>query len=193
MKHEDDPLFDWLSRWPLERVPLADTWASVHTRFGFASQVACELETGLLMLVSQFQQVRESRLTFEDLLKYLETNGVLTLGRLVHLLDRLHKLPSETRETLDLGIRRRNFLIHHFYRHRAELFHSPDGCKKLEEELLAIQYDLSEAIEQLKIWADTVIGTRSNDEIRDDIREDIAKWRREQEAMLKAISGKNAI
>lgn len=189
MKKDADPL-DWLSKWPLDQVPLVEAWTAVHTRFGFAAEVASELETGLLMLVSQCQQINERRLSFEDLLEYLEANGALTLGRLVQLLADACALPTELRESLALAQKRRNFLVHHFYRQRAELFHMPEGCKQLEEELLSIQYDLHDAAEQLKKWADTIFGARCHDDILDDIRRNVRQWRSEQDAMLRAILGK---
>ncbi|HRQ65583.1 MAG TPA: hypothetical protein PKZ76_12110 [Xanthomonadaceae bacterium] len=159
----------------------------MHTRFGFAAQVGSELETGLVMLVSQSQQLKELRLTFHDLLEHLEANGELTLGRLVMRLDRLHELPMDLKDALLTATRRRNFLIHHFYRHRADRFHTPQGCEQLKDELVCLQDDLSAAVELLKYWMDDVFGARSVDDIRDDIRRDLQKWRSEQSSMLKAI------
>lgn len=177
----------WLSKWPHDEISLVEAWSAVHTRFGFAAQAATELETGLLMLVSQSQQLKELRLTFDDLLEYLDTNGELTLGRLVMRLDGLYKLPIDLKDALLLAKRRRNFLIHHFYRHRADRFQTPQGCEQLKDELVCIQDDLSAAADLLKGWMDGVFGVRSDDDVWDDIRRDPQKWRSEQRAMLKAM------
>jgi hypothetical protein len=75
MNDGHDPRFGWLSRWSHDRISLVDAYSAVHTRFGFAAQAASELETALVMLVSQVQQVRESRLTHDDFLEYATTRA----------------------------------------------------------------------------------------------------------------------
>src|SRR5574340_1131396 len=186
MQGDTDPRFSWLSRWPHDQVSVAGAWASVHTRFGFAAQAGGELETALVMIVSQSQQIIEQHLSFEDLLEYLEANGTLTLGKLVVLFSQIHEVSDELRDVLEIAVKKRNYLIHHFYRNRAELFYSPEGCKQLEDELISIQNDLSAATEQLGYWMDS-FGARSDGEIWDEIRGNVEKMALEQDAMLKAI------
>jgi len=180
---------EWLGRWPAN-VDLVDAWAKVHTRFGFAAQSGNELETALVMLISQMEQATHRRPSFDHLLEFLEKNGSLTLGRLVDIFERYFRPPRELLLDLREAAKARNYLIHHFYRSRAELFHSPEGCRKLENELVSIQYDVDGAIEQLEYWRDHTLGARSYDDILDEIYADVKKWRREDAAMRKAMLGK---
>ena len=181
----------WVVEWPTD-VDIAEAFSEVHARFGFAAECGNELETALVMLISQLEQAVHRRLSFDDLLHFLEKNGSLTLGKLVDIFVRYFRPPRDLAAELRNAAKARNYLIHHFYRQRAEQFHSPDGCKKLQEELVSIQYEIAGATEQLEYWRDATFGARSYDEALDDIYADVRKWRREEAAMLKAMLGRRA-
>lgn len=181
----------WLSEWPLDEISLKDAWCSVHLRFGFAAEKGNELETALIMLVSQAQQIEEKKLSFDDLIEMLDKNGGLTLGRLISLFENIYSIPSDSElsQELDKAKRSRNYLIHHFYRHNSDKFKTPNGCKELVNELSTLQDNIEVAREYLENWRDSNFGSRPLDEILDSIRKNPDRWLKENEAMLRAIVG----
>ena len=189
MSEKYDPA-EWIANWPHDKISIADAWGKVHTRFGYAAQEGSKLETALVMLISQTQQILQRQATFDDLLAYLEENGSLTLGKLARIFEGFFQPSDELKEALLLSVKKRNYLVHHFYRHRASLFDSPEGCEKMQEELVLIQYDLSTAYELLENWRDQRFGVIPEEDRWNRINADVEKWRGEQDAMLKAILGK---
>jgi len=182
------------AKWPLDKLTLVEAWSAVHTRFGFAAREGTDLETGLVMIISQTQCDLGSSLSFESLLQQLEANGSLSLGRLVTQFGQLHQVPDNLKGALGVAVSRRNYLIHHFYRRRASAFHTPEGCEQMQAELVEIQDSLAEAIELLKEWKKATFGGLDGDDLWDEINRDFEKWKQEEEAMQKAILGvKNAI
>ncbi|MBC8453896.1 hypothetical protein H8D64_02465 [PVC group bacterium] len=184
-----DPL-TWLVEWPHDKISIADAWTAVHSRFGFAARQGNQLETGLVMLISQTQQIKDRQLTFDDLLSFLEKNGCLSLGQLVKIFSDLFTVPKDLKDALDTAVLRRNYLMHHLYRHRASLFETPDGCEKLKSEIVSIQDDMSTALEYLKDWKDATFGSTSDEDAWDKINENVEQWKHEQGQMLNAILGK---
>lgn len=188
----------WVGKWPHEKKTIWDVHSKVHARFGLAVQACTKIETGLVMLVAQIKQLREyfereqSTLEFKSLLTELSKAGALTMGRLIWLFRQLYGVPKDhpvIRE-LERAKKSRNYLIHHFYRHRGDHFESPEGCERLIEELVSIYDDFHTALEHLEEWHNRSFGYTSLDDILDEINEDVEKWRFEQEQMLKAILGK---
>ena len=201
----------WVGKWPHEKQSIWETHSKVHTRFGIAVQACTKLETGLVMLVAQrkqldnelalllaqMKQLKEHfkklkiTLEFNSLLTELSKAGVLTLGRLIGLFQKLYHIPKDDPviQELERAKESRNYLIHHFYRHRADHFESPEGCKKLVKELVSISDDFFTALEILEDWQNRNLGYKPLDDKLDEINEDVAKWRCEQEQMLNAILG----
>jgi hypothetical protein len=183
----------WFSTWPHKEKPVWDVWSKVHTRFGLAAQKGTELETGLVMLVAQMEQALEREPQLETLLAGLAKSGVLPLGLLISTFGQLYTVPNDdtVMQELERAKKARNYLIHHFYRDRAELFTSPEGCEKLVEILVSIYDDLDAALQQLEDWRDGHLGYTPHEEVWDRINEDVAKWRNENQQMLDACLGKN--
>lgn len=181
----------WIYNWPHNKITVVDAWSKVHARFGIAAQKGNELETGLVMLISQAQQHSEKRLHFDDLLEYLEKNGNLTLGRLVQIFSSHFQLSDNLSHSLKRAVKRRNYLVHHFFRHKADQFYeTPEECSNLEDELFSIQNVFDDAIGLLREWQNIEFGSITDEDIWDKTNEDAAKWRQEQDAMLKAILNK---
>ena len=175
----------WSSEWPHERVSLWDAWSKVYERFGVAAERCNDLETGMIMLVAQKDREHPE---IESLLSALSKSGDLPLGRLIVMFSTLYGIAKQDHlfKELERARKSRNYLIHHFYRDRGELFRSPEGCARLAEILVSIHDDLDVAVQRLEEWC----GPRTREEIHDQINEDVAKWRRENQQMLDAILGK---
>ncbi|NJD54994.1 MAG: hypothetical protein FIA94_01160 [Nitrospirae bacterium] len=186
-----DPL-SWLSKWPRDKA-LWDVWREVHARFGLAAQRGTELETGLVMMISQMEQALQRNLKLEILLSAIEKNGALPLGPLISLFRRLYQVPEDDvlTEELEKAKKGRNYLVHHFYRDQADLFTTSEGCQKLAEILVGINDDLDAAIQYLENWRDNHLGYTPPEDVWDRINEDVARWKLENQLMLDSFLGKN--
>jgi hypothetical protein len=180
---ENSPL---IKPWPT----ITDDWMEVHSRFGIAAQAGCELETGLLMLLSQAQQIRGRAFGIDQLIVKLETNGELSMGRLVSALNEENPLPKELLDSLQAATKKRNFLIHHFYRHHAAGFSTSDGCRALADKLVGIYDEFEQVTGKLKTWSDATLGTVPPDVIRDHASEELDSWKSTQQKLYQAILGK---
>lgn len=180
----------WLSNWP-RHTPIWDAHREVHCRFGVAAQMCSEIETGLAMLVAQMQVAVKRQPEFAALLSEL-TNAALPLGPLIDLFCKLcgETVDDDLAQALEEVRKARNYLIHHFYRDRADLLTSPEGCKRLEEILVSIHDDLYDGNQALKDWHDNNLGYAVSEDIWDRINEDVARWRIENQHMLNALLGK---
>jgi hypothetical protein len=183
----------WALKWPHKETPHWEAWREVYARFGIAAQRGCDLETGLVMLISQMEQILKQKLQLEGLLAALEKNGMLPLGPLITLFCKLYPVPEGDDLVAELGKAKksRNYLIHHFYRDRAALFTTPEGCEKAIEILVSIHDDMDVAVQYLEDWRDEHLGYRPPEEIWESINQDITKWQNEQRLMLDAFLGKN--
>jgi hypothetical protein len=183
----------WFSKWPHDEKPLWDTYSRVHTRFGLAAQSCSELETGLVMLVAQLERALKRTPQLQSLLSALARKGVLPLSPLISIFGRLYGVPEDDplMEELETARKARNYLIHHFYRDRAQLFETPEGCDQLVEILVSIRDDIDAALQGLKHWGDEHLVYTPPEDTWDRINEDVAKWRDETQQMLDAMLGKN--
>lgn len=183
----------WISRWPHDKIPLWETWREVHARFGLAASKGTELETALTMLISQMEQMLTQKLQLEDLLSELRDKGMLPLGALNKLFLKIYRVPENDELAIHLTTARksRNYLIHHFYRDRADLFTTPEGCERAADILVSIYEDLVVAVESLEHWRDAHFGYRPPEETWDHINQDVTKWKDEQKLMLDAFLGIN--
>jgi hypothetical protein len=192
MTEPHDPT-GWFLKWPHNEKPVWEAWEKVHARFGIAAQRGCEIETGLIMLISQMEQALQQKLQLEGLLESLRKNGMLPLGPLIELFCKIYWVTDSDDLVVELRKAKssRNYLIHHFYRDRADLFTTPEGCEKAVEILVSIYDDMDVAIQHLEDWRDKHFGYRPPEERWDEINEDVVKWRDEQQKMLNAFLGKN--
>ena len=112
------------------------------------------------------------------------------MGRLIKTFCSLYGVPSQDplREELERASQARNYLIHHFYRDRADLFRNPEGCDRLVEMLVSIYDDLDAALQYLEQWRERWFGPQPPEAIWEQINEDVAQWQRENQQMLDAIS-----
>ncbi len=68
-------------------------------------------------------------------LSFFDDNNKKTMGQLVRALYSRLEESDEFRERLEEGLRRRNFVVHHFFRERAELFLEERGRVLMLSEL----------------------------------------------------------
>lgn len=179
----------WMLEWPHEQISVWDAWSKVYERFGVAAERSNDLETGLIMLVAQKEQEDPE---IESLLSALSKRSEFSLGRLISLFCKLYGVSKRDPlcQELEQARKSRNYLIHHFYRDRAELFKSPEGCTRLVEILVSIHDGLDAAVERLEEWRDRRVGYRVREANRDQVIEDAEEWRREEKQMLDAILGR---
>jgi len=181
----------WVSKWP-KHIPIWDAHRPVHCRFGVAAQKCSEIETGLAMLVGQMQQAVKRQPEFTALLSEL-TKAALPLGSLIDLFCRLYRVQADddVAQELENARKARNYLVHHFYRDRADLFTTPEGCKRLEDILISIYDELDAALQSLEDWRIKHVGYTPPEDTWDRINEDVARWESENQQMLDALLGKS--
>ena len=180
----------WLSEWSDRDQPVLEAWREVHVRFGLAAQKSTEIESGLAMLIAQLRQELSKRPEFGVLLAGLK-DCAIPLGSLISLFCRLYQIRDEDDIARELWSAKKaqNYLIHHFYRDRADLFTTPGGCKKLVEILVGIYDDLDAALTQLEAWRDAHLGYAPPEDLWGRISDDVARWKSENHQMLDALLG----
>jgi hypothetical protein len=80
-------------------------------------------------------------------------NQKKTMGRLIGDLRLQTELPESAETIISDALGKRNFLIHHYFRERAEDFMSPAGCRKMIAELEEIKEELEGAFHMASMFA----------------------------------------
>lgn len=199
MTDDNDVIHDpsaWLKKWP-DKGPgkgpsILAAWTKVHARFGLVAQQACELETGLRVLIAQSRQWKKRSAELAVLLKELHDCSD-PLGLLIKEFKTTFSCAddSDLGKELNLALRNRNYLIHHFYRDQGSKFTTPEGCEELHEMLMKFYDDFDAALSRLNHFCDERLGCHSQDEILDEINQDVAKWKIEHQQKLDAMLGKH--
>lgn len=160
MANEIEGSLSWFMAWPHNEITVMDKHKEVHFRYGLAAQKAAELETGIVLLLVDLDIKSQGEYRFEDSLDLIShySQNVRMLGRLIGALKEKTNLSEEFAEQLEAALCNRNYLIHHFYRERAELFKSPSGCDGLIEELVHIKDHIEIAVDSLHAVTIDLVG-----------------------------------
>ena len=115
---------------------------TVYAQFGLALYLAQVLEHGLanaLMFAELLPRRAGKPVPRKDweaeFDEFMDQQFEQTLGRLVRGLRSATSVPADLEGLLTDALNTRNFLTHHFFRERAELFMSSDGREKMIQEL----------------------------------------------------------
>jgi hypothetical protein len=129
---------------------------TVYAHFGLALYLAQVLEHGLAnALMSAELLPRRAGKPFPrkqweaELDLFMNEQFDKPLGRLVNGLRKVTSVPTDLETLLTTALKTRNFLAHHFFRERAELFMSRGGREKMIEELESAQRLFEAADEKL--------------------------------------------
>ena len=128
----------------------------VYAKFGLAVYLAQVLEHGLANALVSAELI--PRRAFKSVPKEqweIEFSALLdlqfqqTLGRLIHSLKKATTVPVDLEILLTEALEKRNFLTHHFFRERAEVFMSHEGREQMIAELQSAQKLFEHADERL--------------------------------------------
>lgn len=129
---------------------------TVYAHFGLALYLAQVLEHGLAnaLMCTELLPRRAGkpvpRKEWEaEFDMFMDQQFEQTLGRLIRGLKNATSVPTELEELLTDALKTRNFLTHHFFRERAEVYMSRDGREKMIHELERAQRLFEAADEKL--------------------------------------------
>jgi hypothetical protein len=173
------PMTHWLDNWK----DADQMWAKrsqVYNRFGIAAHTASEIEGKLVIILSAVYHKEKTFLAIEDYYRLFAEHSRKTLGQLVKLFRERASLPEYFDETVTEALDRRNYLIHRFFRDKADDFKSPNGCDALVTQLVTINDSLDAADQYLGDLLDSWLRSRGIDPeevpyIEDKYRNDLAK------------------
>ena len=128
-------------------------YKSVYAEFGLAIYLAQCLEHGLVNALIYIDLIPNRSRAAESLEEwgalfdsYISDRFSLTLGRLIGELKKITDVEQGLSDRLKAALSSRNFLAHHFFRERAELFLSEAGRNSMLEELAEAQ-ELFQSVE----------------------------------------------
>ncbi len=129
---------------------------TVYAQFGLALYLAQVLEHGLAnaLMCAELLPRRAGkpvpRKEWEaEFDAFMDQQFEQTLGRLIRGLSSVTTVPNDLEGLLTEALKKRNFLTHHFFRERAELFMSRHGREKMIQELERAQKIFDAADERL--------------------------------------------
>ncbi|QJY34701.1 hypothetical protein HND92_18095 [Diaphorobacter sp. JS3050] len=134
----------------------AEQVKEIYARFGLAIYQAQCLEHGLvnalvmLDLIPNERHKVKSRAQWEGLVDYfMDSKFELTLGKLIKSLSAVAAVPDNLAQDLASALKLRNYLAHHYFRERSEMFVSATGRRKMFDELIEWCDQLSKADDEL--------------------------------------------
>jgi hypothetical protein len=110
----------------------------VYACFGFAAYSAQCLEMSLGNYFMVYQRVSDITLTVDELLAMEATRQKQTLGLLLKDFRKYVDLDASYDDVLVQALKKRNFLMHHFFRERAVHFMADAGRSQMIDELTEI-------------------------------------------------------
>lgn len=119
---------------------------AVFACFGSAAQHSYFFEAALGEFLLVYNKILKTSLTLQDL-EIIETKiQKKTMGALLSEFRKYVKIHDNTIEQyLDNALKKRNFLIHHFFRQRQKKFHTEKGRMAMLKELVGIEKELEQA------------------------------------------------
>lgn len=114
--------------------------------FGLAVYLAQCLEHGIVnallltdLVPHQGKTVRSAEEWSSKVDAFLDQKFEHTLGRMIRELQNVTSVPAELETLLSEALRKRNWLVHHYFRERAEHFVSASGRDRMIGELEEVQ------------------------------------------------------
>ena len=118
----------------------------VYAQFGLAVYLAQVLEHAIVnamvyldLIPSKARKVPDAAAWAKIFDEFMEGRFKETLGRLIRMLNALITIPLDLNELLADSLRRRNWLMHAYFRERAEMFMTELGRDSMLSELQDIQ------------------------------------------------------
>lgn len=119
---------------------------AIFALYGSAAQHGQLLEQALGELILSLNRLSGSTLSPADLRSQEEKIQKKTIGQLLRDFDKhIRRIDAPVRESLQVALGKRNFLIHHYFLERNDGFKRCSGRMKMMRELLGIEKTLESA------------------------------------------------
>ena len=116
----------------IPKLEMTPTLETMYAHYGIASHFAHNIEKRLVLLLLGPEWVKHKPLTSDKIEKIYETLNKDTLGGLVKRFNQCGVKHSELRERLKYVLKKRNYLIHHFFGSRDLKIYE----QKIQEEMI---------------------------------------------------------
>jgi hypothetical protein len=128
----------------------------VYAHFGLAIYLAQVLEHGLAvaflyldLMPASIGKIRSREEWMSRMDAFMDRHFETTLGKMIRNLAVVTSVPSDLEQLLKLALEKRNWLVHDYFRERAEAFMSESGRERMLHELVEAQELFSAADERL--------------------------------------------
>lgn len=124
----------------------------VYAHFGLAMYMAQVLEHGIVnaFIFLELLPKTKGKWSPDEFESYLDSEFDKTLGRLIGKLRKLTSIDNNLESLLDLALKKRNWLVHHYFRERAAELLSTSGRNSMILELLQSRDLFKETDEKLE-------------------------------------------
>lgn len=148
---------------------------AVFACFGSAAQHSYFFEAALGEFLLVYNKILKKSLTLQDL-ETIETKiQKKTMGALLSEFRKYVKIHDSTIEQyLDNALKKRNFLIPHFFRQRQKKFHTEKGRMEMLKELVGIEKELEQATDLtngMRVALSKAVSIEKNKNIKTDERD----------------------
>ena len=128
-----------------------DLTRDTYAHFGlaiFQAQIF-EIEIVTSMVIAMFP--KKDLIGRKNISAFMDQRSTYTLGRLLRDLKKYASVPDELEQTLEEALKKRNWLVHNYFKDRAEEFMSSAGCNLMISELEGAQQLFVDATHTLNI------------------------------------------
>ena len=112
-----------------------DLVRDTYAYFGLAIYTAQVLEHEIVNAMVIARMPDRGHVTRQDIDAFMDRQFEHTLGQLVLELNKYVAVPDELERILSEALSKRNWLVHDYFRERAEEFLTDDGCHRMISEL----------------------------------------------------------
>lgn len=124
----------------------------VYAHYGLAMYLSQVLEHGRVnalifidFVPSNMHKFRHRSIWEKHLDEFSSQHFKTTLGKMINNLKKHITIEADFEEILSKALEVRNYLAHHYFRDRSEIFMTDSGCNKMIKELQEFQKDLQNA------------------------------------------------
>jgi len=110
-------------------------YQTMFGNYGLTALAATSFEKTVMLLLIAVSRISELNVPPSELYKAMDEVNHLTLGRLITELKKRLNVTDSTASELESALKRRNYLIHHFFFAHREMLRTPEGAHEMSNEL----------------------------------------------------------
>ena len=128
-----------------------DLTRDTYAHFGLAIFQAQILETEIVTSMVIARLPKKTLIGRQKISAFMDQQSTYTLGKLLRELKKYASVPDELEQTLEEALKKRNWLVHDYFKDRAKEFISSAGCNLMISELEGAQQLFGDAAHTLNI------------------------------------------